>query len=77
MKDNVLGANGIHSVEGTNGTCKKIGGYRGGFQNIFSCDSTMWVMSGYSGTCSWPESMLYKPCYKPLIVWKVCQISEG
>ena len=35
MEDNVLGANGIHSVEGTNGTCKKIGGCRGGFGKDF------------------------------------------
>jgi hypothetical protein len=26
-----LGANGIHSLEGANGTRKKIGGYRGGY----------------------------------------------
>ena len=30
-----MGANGIHSVEGTNGTCKKIGGSLGGFGNEF------------------------------------------
>ena len=35
MEDNVLGANGIHSVEGTNGTCKKIGGSLGGFGKDF------------------------------------------
>ena len=31
----VLDANGIQSVEGTNGTCKKIGGCRGGFGKYF------------------------------------------
>ena len=34
VEDNVLGANGIHSVEGTNGTCK-IGGSLGGFGKDF------------------------------------------
>ena len=29
-----MGANGIHSVEGTNSTCKKIGGCRGGFGKV-------------------------------------------
>ena len=51
-----MGANGTHSVEGTSGTCKKIGGSRGGFgkdlipmENVFHVLKSASAFAGYSG----------------------------